>query len=69
MNIDLIRLDLKKLIGKRHYFVYFSGRGQYEKFNGFINHVYPRIFTIVTDSGQLKSISYSDYVIKNIKIL
>ena len=68
MNIDFIRLKLMKYVNKHHYFIYCSGRGQYDKFYGCINKVYPRIFTIQKDDGRIVSISYSDFAIKNLRI-
>ena len=68
MNIDSIRNKINEFINEKHYFIYCSGRGQYDKFYGYINRVYSRIFTIVTEDGKLKAISYSDYAIKNLRI-
>lgn len=68
MNIEIIRRNLKKLLNTRCFFIYYGSRGQIEKFYGIINNIYPRIFTIKTIDNSIKSFSYSDYVIKNIKI-
>ena len=51
-----------------HLFVYYSGRGQYDKFYGYIDRIYPRIFTVKVYDGRARSISYSDFAIKNLKI-
>lgn len=68
MNIDIIRLKIIKYMNEKHYFIYCSGRGQYDKFYGFINKVYPRIFTIKKGDGRIVAISYSDFAIKNLRI-
>ncbi len=69
MNIDLIKKSMTKYLGKNHTFIYTSSRGLYEKFDGMVNHLYPRIFTIKTSNGSIKAFSYSDYAVKNLKII
>lgn len=68
MNIDTIRREISKYINIPHFFVYNGSRGQVEKYYGVINKLYPRIFTIKTVDGNIKSISYSDYALKILKI-
>ena len=68
MNIDSIRNRVRKHLNIPHLFVYCGSRGQYEKFYGYINKLYPRIFTIITTDGKTKAVSYSDFALQNIKI-
>ena len=68
MNIDTIRKAVESHYNIKYLFIYNGSRGQLEQFYGKINRIYPRIFTIKTLDGTLKSFSYSDYAIKNIKI-
>lgn len=68
MNIDNIKKEIFKYLNTPHFFVYSGNRGQKEEFYGTINKLYPRIFTIKTSNGVIKSISYSDYALNNLKI-
>lgn len=68
MNIDAIRNKIITFLNVECSFLYCLGRGQYEKFDGYINKIYSRIFTIKADDGRLRAVSYSDYAIKNLKI-
>lgn len=69
MNIDTIRNNIISNLNTNHSFIYCSGRGQYDKFYGYIDKVYSRIFTIKSSDGRIRAISYSDFAIKNLKIL
>ena len=68
MNINNIRNDIEKHLGIEHKFIYKGLRGQDDIFFGMIFRVYPRVFTIITNDGLLKSFSYSDYAINLLKI-
>ena len=68
MNIDTIRKRVSNYLNENHTFVYSLGRGQYDKFYGYINRVYSRIFTIKSSDGRIRAVSYSDYAIKLFKI-
>lgn len=68
MNLSFVRDKVASYFNKRHHFVYYIGRGQCESFYGIINKMYPRVFTILTDDGVIKSFCYSDYVIRILKI-
>lgn len=68
MNIDLIRKKIMEHLNKEYQFIYYGSRGQDDIFVGKINRVYHRIFTVKTNKGIIKSFSYSDFAIKNIKI-
>ena len=69
MNIQYLKSEVKKLVNQKHNFVYYGSRGQKEKFYGFIDSVYPRIFTVKTSTGLTKAFCYSDYAIKMLKII
>ena len=68
MNIDIIKNEISKHINVQHFFVYNGSRGHTEEYYGVIIKLYPRVFTIKTSAGHIKSISYSDYALKNLKI-
>lgn len=69
MNLQTIRSQLTSFLGEEHTFIYYGMRGQNEKFIGKIVHIYPRIFLILTNKGEIKSFSYSDFVIHSLKIV
>lgn len=68
MNIDIIKNKLSSYVGKKKNFIYYGSRGQNEKFCGIINALYPRVFTIKCNDGSMRSFSYSDFAINNLKI-
>ena len=43
------------------------GRNKIEQFDGRIENVYPKIFTVRKTDGEISTFSYSDVVAKNIK--
>lgn len=43
------------------------GRNKIEQFDGKIENVYPKIFTVRKTDGEISTFSYSDVVAKNIK--
>ena len=43
------------------------GRNKIEQFNGKIENVYPKIFTVRKADGALDTFSYSDVVARNVK--
>ena len=69
MNIDTARRFIFSKKCFKHKFISYSSRNQRECFYGFIDKMYPNIFTIITDNGCLKAFSYSDVVIGNLKII
>ena len=69
MNLDTARNKIKDKIGLHLRFIYRGTRNQIEEFEGKIIKCYPYIFIIETDDHVIKSFTYSDFVIKNIKIL
>ena len=69
MNLTIVKQQLEKEIDIVHTFFYCGVRNQTEKFKGSIVKCYPSIFIILTNDGVIKSFTYSDFIIKNIKII
>ena len=68
MNLDTIRNIIISRMNETCRFVYKGPRNQIEDFTGKIIKCYPSIFIILTSNNVVKSFSYNDFVIKNIKI-
>ena len=68
MNLDYLKKIVSSYKGKDHYFHYRGGRGADEKFKGNITELFPNVFLVRTSSGHLKCFSYSDFLIKTLKI-
>ena len=69
MNINIAKNIIYKNIGIKRKFFYKGPRNQNEIFEGFIDKVYPAIFTISTCDGRTLSFTYSDFLINNLKIV
>jgi len=69
MNKNRLKEEVAKNINCNHYFLYKGCRNQNEKFYGKIIKCFHSIFIIELLDGSLKSFSYNDYGIGNIKIL
>ncbi len=69
MNLDTARNKVKSYLGIHLKFIYKGARNQIEEFEGKIINCYKSIFIIETDNHGIKSFTYSDFIIKNIKIL
>ncbi len=67
MNIKKIRDKIYKMKNNKLKIRINLGRNKYEYLEGYINDIYPNLFTINTNKG-LKSFSYSDVIIKNVII-
>ncbi len=67
MNIEKIKNELEKIIGKRVRIKVNVGRNKYEYYEGEILKVYPCLFTFSTVNF-VKSFSYSDVLTKDIQI-
>lgn len=69
----MILSKIKKLIsdniGVKHKFVFHGTRNQNEEFFGIITKVFPAIFLIELDNGQIKAYSYNDFLIGNLEII
>ena len=69
MNIDIARDTIRKNIGVLHSFQINGSRNQKEVFYGMIIKVFPAIFIIELSDGTVRSFSYGDFIINNIKIV
>ena len=69
MNLDTARNKVKEKMGLHLKFIYRGARNQIEEFEGKIVKCYKSIFIIKTDNNIIKSFTYSDYIIRNIKII
>lgn len=69
MNLDVIKRKVSCYLNRNATFVYKGSRGQVERFSGSIIKLYPRIFIVKTNKSIIKSFSYSDFAIGNVKIM
>ena len=69
MNLDIIKNKVKSYVGEYHKFIYRGARNQIEEFEGRIINCYKSIFIVETDDHIIKSFTYNDYIIRNIKII
>lgn len=65
-DIQYTKLQVKKLVGRSVRLKVNRGRNKIEIIDGEIDAVYPQIFTIKNDNGDINSFSYSDILAKNI---
>lgn len=67
MNIDVIKCDVKDLVGKTVSLKINIGRNRFDTILGVVEAVYPYLFTVkVVD--ELKTFSYVDLLTKNVVI-
>ena len=69
MNLDIVRNKVKSYLGVHSKFIYRGSRNQIEEFGGRIVNCYKSVFIIETDDHIIKSFTYNDYIIRNIKII
>lgn len=69
MNLDSVKKYIYEQKGISHVFLYKGTRNQTEEFLGTIIKCFPSIFIIITNNNVIKSFSYNDFIIKNLKIL
>ena len=69
MNQEKVRNSVISHINITHKFLYCGSRNQKEEFTGRITKCFPSIFIIETNNNCIKSFSYNDFAIKNIKII
>lgn len=67
MNINRVKNDIKKIIGKRIVAKVNIGRNKYEIFEGTVEKVYPFLFILKLEN-EIKTFSYADILTKNIVI-
>ena len=69
MNLDRAKEMVNENVGLNLKFIYRGARNQIEEFEGKIIKCYPAIFIIETDNHIIKSFTYNDFIIKNIKFI
>ena len=69
MNLNVAREAIREKINQTCFFIYKGPRNQIEEFKGKIIKCFPSVFVVCTTDNVIKSFSYSDFVIKNIKII
>lgn len=69
MTLDKVKEVVFENKGLVKSFVFKGARNQIDEFNGVITDMYPAIFTITLDDNKVKSFSYSDILIENLKII
>jgi len=69
LNINLVKKELEKNIGKEVVIKYNLGRNKIEKYNAMIKELYNYIFIVeIKNSSELKSFMYSDIITNTIRI-
>ena len=69
MNLDTAKNKVRERMNIHYKFIYRGARNQIEEFEGRIIKCYPAIFIIETDDHFIKSFTYNDFIIRNIKII
>ena len=69
MTLDKIKEEVYRNKGVVKSFVFKGSRNQLDTFEGVITDLYPAIFTIKLLDDQIKSFSYSDILIENLRII
>ena len=69
MTIGMAKQLVKDNKGEIHSFRFRGARNQIEEFQGIITDTYPAIFIIRLQNEKIRSFSYSDVLIDNLKIL
>ena len=67
MNLDAVKDNITKNIGKKVVVTVYGMRNKINKYEGVFYKVYPNIFSIMTDYGE-KSFSYNEYITGEVKI-
>lgn len=63
-----LRQYLSTKIGMYIVVIYYGSRNKIEKYDGFLYRVYNNVFSIKTNTGDVKSFSYGDILTKTIRI-
>ncbi len=66
LQLDAVKAALEKMLGERVVMDINRGRNKFERFEGVLTHLYPGIFTVVSD-GKVSSYSYNDILSRNIR--
>ena len=67
MNIDIVKNEINRNIGKKVKITIHGMRNKIEFYEGNIYRIYPNIFTISSQYGE-KSFTYRDVITKDITI-
>lgn len=67
MNIELVKNDLKKHVGKNVKVTVYGLRNRIERYEGMLYKIYPNIFTILYENTE-KSFPYRDIITKDINV-
>lgn len=68
MNIDVAKRIVCENLDVEHSFIYKGSRNQNEEFIGRITKMFPAVFIIELKNNSVKSFSYNDLLIGNLKI-
>ena len=69
MNLNRAKEVIISKLGINYKFIYRGSRNQIEEFSGKIIKCFPSIFIIEGDDNIIRSFTYSDFIIKNLKIV
>ena len=69
MTLDKVKEEVIKNKGLLKSFVFKGTRNQSLEFDGVITDTYSAVFTIRLPDNQIKSFSYSDVLIENLRII
>ena len=68
MNLNFARKMITEKMDIPLHFLYKGPRNQIEEFDGCIIKCFPAVFVILTKDNIVKTFSYNDFIIKNLKI-
>ena len=68
MQVETVKDELLKHLGKNATIKYNLGRNKVEEYQVKIKKLYNHVFLVETSNSQIKSFSYSDVIMKTIKI-
>lgn len=69
MTINMVKQLVSDNKGINHSFRFRGARNQIEEFEGIITDVYPAIFIVKLNDSKIRSFTYSDLLINNLKII
>lgn len=69
MTINMVKQLVSDNKGINHSFRFRGSRNQIEEFEGIITDVYPAIFIVKLNDSKIRSFTYSDLLINNLKII
>ncbi len=68
MNIYQIKRYLMSKKGECVKIIYHGSRNRKERYNGILYKLYNNVFTIKLSTGEIKTFSYSDVLIKTVQL-